>query len=223
VVVVVAALVVSFLLKQFLIQTFSIPSGSMEDTLKKGDRVLVSKLAPGPLSVHRGDVVVFKDPDHWLEPLPDPNRGMLGDVAHTVLEAVGLAPPDEDQFLIKRVIGLGGDQVECRLDSEGEGTLLVNGHAIDEPYLAEGALPCTEEMSITVPADAAWMMGDNRQGSMDSRYHRGGQLDGAVAMDLVVGVAKVRLPPLTNIGRFGLLRNPGATFADVPAAGSGEA
>jgi signal peptidase I len=217
-VVVVAALVVSFLLKQFLIQTFSIPSGSMENTLSEGDRVLVSKLAPGPLAIHRGDVVVFKDPGEWLSPLPDKNRSAFAKGLHDVLEAVGLAPPDDDQFLIKRIIAMGGDTVECVLPNAGEaGTLAVNGELLDEPYLAEGAVPCTETLSVTVPEGGLWVMGDNRQGSMDSRYHRSGPLDGAVDLDLVVGVAQVRLAPLTRLNQVGLLRNPGATFAEVPS------
>jgi signal peptidase I len=215
IVVLAAALVVSFLLKQFLVQTFSIPSGSMEDTLAEGDRVLVSKLAPGPLAINRGDIVVFKDPGDWLDPLPKTHRGALGEALHAVLEGVGLASPDEDQFLIKRVIGTGGDLVECLLDASGTGSLSVNGVTLQEPYLATGALPCTEEMSVTVPQEALWVMGDHRDESSDSRRHRGGPLDGAVDVDLVVGVAKVRLAPLTDLGRFGLLRNPGATFADV--------
>jgi signal peptidase I len=210
------ALVISFVLKQFLVQPFSIPSGSMQDTLEKGDRVLVSKLAPGPLQLHRGDVVVFKDPGEWLTPLPERHRPLIGQAWHGFLEAVGLAPPDEDQFLIKRIIGLGGDTVECQVPGGGgPGVLSVNGTVIDEPYLADGAVPCTEELLVTVPADALWVMGDNRQGSMDSRYHREGELDGAVDMDLVVGVATVRLAPLTRLTRLGLLRNPGATFAEV--------
>jgi signal peptidase I len=219
VVVVVAALAVSFLLKQLLIQTFSIPSTSMADTLDKDDRVVVSKLAPGPLDVHRGDIVVFKDPGDWLSPLPDANRSVLGSAIHGLAEMIGLAPPDDDQFLIKRVIALGGDLLECRVGDSGVGILSVNGTDLDEPYLAGGAIPCTEELRIRVADGALWVMGDNRQGSMDSRYHRGGPLDGAVDIDLVVGVAKLRLPPLSELGRLGILRNPGAVFADVPPGG----
>jgi signal peptidase I len=213
---VVAALAVSFILKQLLIQPFSIPSGSMEDTLEEGDRVLVSKLAPGPLDLHRGDIVVFKDPGGWLTPLPEPHRTGVGNAWHGFLEAVGLAPPDKDQFLIKRVIGLGGDTVECEVTGVGRpGVLSVNGTELTEPYLAEGTLPCTEKLTVTVPDNALWVMGDNRQGSMDSRYHRDGRLDGAVDLDLVVGVAKVLLPPMSEMSRFGVLRNPGTTFSEV--------
>ena len=58
----------SLLIKTFLVQAFFIPSASMEDTLVEGDRVMVSRLVPGAFDVHRGDVVVFKDPGGWLPP-----------------------------------------------------------------------------------------------------------------------------------------------------------
>ncbi len=64
----VSALVLSLLIKTFLVQAFFIPSASMEDTLVEGDRVMVSRLVPGAFDVHRGDIVVFKDPGGWLPP-----------------------------------------------------------------------------------------------------------------------------------------------------------
>ena len=73
VVVVVLALVLAVVVKTFLVQAFFIPSESMETTLLVGDRVLVNKLTPGPFALHHGDVVVFKDPDHWLPPSPPPD------------------------------------------------------------------------------------------------------------------------------------------------------
>src|SRR5690606_12943422 len=66
--IVVSALVRSILIKTSLVQAFFIPSASMEDTLVEGDRVMVSRLVPGAFDVHRGDVVVFKDPGGWLPP-----------------------------------------------------------------------------------------------------------------------------------------------------------
>ena len=67
-VILVSARVLSLIIKTFLFQAFYFPSASMRETLVQGDRVLVTKLAPGPLDVHRGDVVVFKDPGGWLPP-----------------------------------------------------------------------------------------------------------------------------------------------------------
>ncbi len=74
VIIVVSAIVLSLVIKTFLAQAFFIPSGSMEQTLDVGDRVMVTKLAPGPFDVHRGDIVVFKDPGGWL-PAPKPRTG----------------------------------------------------------------------------------------------------------------------------------------------------
>jgi signal peptidase I len=91
---------------------------------------------------------------------------------------------------------------------------MVNGVAIDEPYIAPGSVPSEIKFSVTVPQGYLWVMGDNRQNSEDSRYHQGNPGGGAVPLKDVVGVAFVTLWPLD---RATLLRNPGATFAHVPA------
>jgi signal peptidase I len=210
VIIVVSALVLSMLIKTFLVQSFYIPSGSMEDTLEIGDRVLVSKLAPGPLDLHRGDVVVFKDPGGWLSPTAVVERtGWRGVVADT-LTFVGLMPQDSGEHLIKRVIGLAGDTVAC---CDAQGRLTVNGIPLDEPYLAPGAEPSEMEFSVVVPEGRLWVMGDNRQNSQDSRYKQGDPGGGAIPRANVVGVAFVTLWP---IDRWTVLHNPGATFAEVP-------
>lgn len=210
-IIVVVALALSFLIKTFLVQPFFIPSESMEDTLLVGDRVLVTKFAPGPFDVHRGDVVVFKDPGGWLAPQPDRSgENPVAEVLHNVGVFVGLVPADAGEHLIKRVIGVAGDQVEC---CDDEGRVMVNGVAIDEPYLADGADPSELDFSITVPPDSLWVMGDNRQQSEDSRYHRGRPGGGAIPVSTVVGVSFVKIWP---VDRWSLMRNPGATFADVP-------
>ena len=208
-IIVVSALVLSVLIKTFLVQSFFIPTGSMESTLEISDRVLVSKLAPGPLDVHRGDIVVFKDPGGWLGPTPEGPGGWRGAVSDA-LTFVGLLPQDAGEHLIKRVIGLPGDTVEC---CDGQGRLIVNGVPIDEPYINAGSVPSEMEFSIVVPADSLWVMGDNRQNSRDSRYHQGDPGGGSIPLDNVVGVAFLTLWPLD---RATVLRNPGATFADVP-------
>lgn len=208
-IIVVSALVLSVLIKTFLVQSFFIPTGSMESTLEVNDRVLVSKLAPGPLDLHRGDIVVFKDPGGWLEPVqdgPDGWRGAFSDA----LTFVGLLPQDAGEHLIKRVIGLPGDTVEC---CDPQGRLIVNGVPIDEPYINAGSRPSEIEFSVVVPPDSLWVMGDNRQNSRDSRYHQGEPGGGAIPLRNVVGVAFVTLWPLD---RATVLRNPGDTFADVP-------
>lgn len=214
-IVVVAALVLSFVVKTFLFQAFFIPSESMEDTLLPGDRVVVSELTPGPFALHRGDVVVFADPGGWLPPAVTPQRGPVGQAVVDALTFVGVLPQDSSQHLIKRVIGLPGDRVAC-CDAQGRTT--VNGRAVDErSYLAPGAQPSQVTFSTTVPAGSIWVEGDNRAHSGDSRYHQGLAGGGSVPEDLVVGRAVVRVWPL---GRLGWLSDHGSAFARVPAASS---
>ncbi|WP_324653024.1 signal peptidase I [Georgenia sp. H159] len=208
-IVVVSALVLSVIIKTFLVQAFFIPSGSMEDTLAVGDRVLVSKLAPGPLDVSRGDIVVFVDPGGWLDPAPD-TRNALQRGFEEVLTFVGLLPQDAGEHLIKRVVGLGGDTVEC---CDADGRITVNGVGIDEPYLKPGVDPSESEFSVTVPEDHLWLLGDNRSNSQDSRAHQGDPGGGAVPMRNVVGTAMLILWPMDS---WTVLRNPGDTFAEVP-------
>lgn len=205
-----SAVALSWLIKTFLVQAFFIPSASMEDTLQIGDRVLVTKLAPGPLSVNRGDVVVFKDPGGWLPPVPESDKGPVRNAIDETLTFIGLLPQDSGEHLIKRVIGVGGDRVVCCDDA---GRISVNGVAIDEPYLKPGSVPSEREFDAVVPADSLWVMGDNRQNSLDSRYHLGDPGGGSIPVSNVVGTAFVVIWPFDDAA---VLRNPGATFEQVP-------
>ena len=103
------ALVLAILLKAFVVQAFYIPSASMNDTLVRNDRILVQKLSYwGGGGPHRGDIVVFADPGGWLsahESQPPANVVARG------LEKIGLYPTGG--HLVKRVIGVGGDEVKC--------------------------------------------------------------------------------------------------------------
>ncbi|MFC4556111.1 signal peptidase I [Georgenia faecalis] len=209
-VVLASALVLSILIKTFLVQAFFIPSGSMEDTLAVGDRVLVSKLAPGPLDVHRGDIVVFVDPGGWLGDEAPDTRSAFQKGLEEALTFIGLLPHNAGEHLIKRVIGVGGDTVECCSD---DGRVMVNGEPIDEPYLRPGVDPSAQEFVAEVPEGHVWLMGDNRSNSQDSRAHPGSPGGGAVPLSNVVGTAFVVLWPVES---WGLLRNPGDTFEDVP-------
>jgi len=215
-IVVAAAIVLSFLLKTFLIQSFTIPSRSMVPTLLEGDRVIVTKLAPGPLQLHRGDVVVFQDPGGWVtDHQPSVRRAGLSRVVYGALREIGLAPADSTDYLIKRLVGLPGDEVTCG----GPGELLtINGVAVTETYLPPETTPCSVAFEVVVPPDAMWVMGDNRDASSDSRAHMDEALNGAVKQDLVVGVAQLRSWP---ISRWTVMRNPGAVFASVPAPNQG--
>jgi len=212
-IILVSALVLSLIVKTFLVQAFFIPSGSMHDTLIENDRILVNKLAPGPFDIHRGDIVVFKDPDHWLgDETDDEPTGEVSKGVRKLLTFVGLYPEDAGEHLVKRVIGLPGDHVACK----GAGQpITVNGVALDEPYLADGAEPSEFAFDVVVPAGNMWVMGDNRQHSADSRWHQGEPGGGSVPIADVVGVAFVIVWPIDH---WTILRNPGSTFADVPAA-----
>jgi signal peptidase I len=197
------ALVLALLIKTFLVQAFSIPSDSMQNTLQEGDRVLVDKLTPWFGSEpERGEVVVFHDPDNWLagEPTANPNA------VQTFLSWIGLMPSAEEKDLIKRVIGVGGDTVSCK-DS---GPLMVNGKALNEPYVYPGNTPCSVDdqggqFTVKVPKGYIWVMGDHRQNSRDSRYNQSDEHHGMVPVDDVVGRAVVKAWP---INRWGTLPVP---------------
>ena len=208
------ALLLSLIVKTWLMQAFYIPSESMENTLLKGDRVIVSKLTPSPIDLKRGDVIVFEDPGQWL---PHPflvQRTPLGNALQSTLTFVGLLPSDEGNHLIKRVIGLPGDHVVC-CDSNQK--LTVNGAPLTEPYLFPGDAASLQQFDITVPPGRVWVMGDHRSNSADSRPHdeNSGGAKGTVPESLIVGRALAVVWPLS---RWSLLSNPEETFAKVPAA-----
>ena len=191
VVAIVLALGAALLIKTYAIQAFVIPSESMLPTLEKQDRVLVSKFSYRVSDIHRGDVLVFKNPT------PPERRA-----------------PKEPAQLIKRVVGLEGDTLE----SVG-GKLNVNGRPTDEPFIIAGARTddcCTKWLDdatagrtdaarnttvgpngqITVPAGTVFVMGDNRPNSKDSRFI------GPIDRKLIVGKAFLRIWPPNRLGRL---------------------
>lgn len=183
--------IIVLLLRLFVFGFYSIPSGSMENTIEPGDRVITSQLAPRFFDLQRGDVIVFKDPADWLE---SERSGMLG-----------------DDYLIKRLIGMPGDVVECA----GAGSpVLINGVPIDETsYIRPGVDPSGFAFRVEVTAGHVFVMGDNRASSADSRYHQDDGANGLVPISDIVGVALVKYWPLNRIG---LLDAHHEVFADVP-------
>ncbi len=218
VVIIVAAVVISFLIKTFLVRSFWIPSGSMEPTLVIDDRIIVNELVPDAVPLSHGDVVVFRDPGGWLDGVPktEPANPVVGAV-DWVLSIVGITAPDSEDHLIKRVIGLPGDTVAC---CTGAGQVTVNGVPLDEPYiqLPPGeTLVSKDAFEVTVPEDAYWVMGDNRWNSQDSRYNRDKPGDGFVPRGDVVGRAFVVSWP---VSRWAWLDNYPLVFADVGSGSS---
>lgn len=214
------AILISFLVKTFLMRPFYIPSESMAETLQVNDRIAVSLLQPELIDIERGDIVVFEDPGGWLDPdvVPAEQTGITATI-NQGLTWVGLLPEDKGNHLIKRVIGLPGDRVEC---CDDDGRLIVNGTSIDEPYVNFGDEPSEIMFDITVPPGKIWVMGDHRSDSRDSRYQpedgRGGLSEsGTVPTDRVVGRAFAVVWPLTNLQ---WLSEPKATFENVPAPSS---
>lgn len=209
------AILVSFLVKTFLVRSFFIPSSSMEQTLMIDDRVIVNELVPKAVAVDHGDIVVFKDPGGWLPARPPVEVTGIQAGTEWVLSLFGLASPDSNDHLIKRVIGLPGDTVQC---CSSDGKIIVNGVPITEPYIT---IPAGEtrasaiDFNVTVPEGSLFVMGDNRYNSKDSRYNTDKPGGGFVGMDNVVGRAFVLSWPISH---WGWLSNYPEVFADVPDA-----
>lgn len=209
------AILVSFLVKTFLVRSFFIPSASMEQTLMIDDRVIVNELVPDVVGVDHGDIVVFQDPGGWLPARPEVQTSGVQAATDWVLSLFGLASPDSNDHLIKRVIGLPGDTVQC---CSADGKIIVNGIPITEPYIT---IPTGEtrasaiDFTVTVPQGALFVMGDNRYNSKDSRYNTDQPGGGFVGIDFVVGRAFVVSWPMSH---WGWLSNYPEVFADVPKA-----
>jgi signal peptidase I len=187
------ALVLAILIKTFLVQAFFIPSPSMEPTLMVGDRVLVTKIPYYFHDPERGDIIVFSEPD----PKKAPDRGVVGGFLHWLSQSLGVAKPDDEDY-IKRVIGLPGDT----LTAHG-GDVYVNGVQIDEPYLTQRTADFNK---VKVPSGMLFVMGDNRANSLDSRFGLGGvnptkQPNVAfIPIDKVIGKAFFIVWPPSRIG-----------------------
>jgi signal peptidase I len=192
---VIVALAVSLVIKSFLVQFFYIPSGSMENTLQINDRVAVNKIPFISKSINRGDVVVFRDPSNWLPEPYDDNQNKVIEKIKEGLVLVGVLPNPAKQYLVKRVIGIAGDNVVGK-----DGIVTVNGKETDEPYIFAGNKPSELDFNVTVPKGKIWVMGDHRGASADSRYHQDDVNNGFVPESKVTGRVVGIIWPIKNIG-----------------------
>lgn len=214
------ALVLYYVTLTFIARPYLIPSESMEPTLHGcpgcvGDRIMVDKVTFRFSQPEPGDVVVFKGPPSWnvgYKSIRSDNTAIRW--VQNALSFVGFVPPDEND-LVKRVIAVGGQTVQCRADTG----LTVDGKQLNEPYLDPatmmadpGVYPCLgpEFGPVTVPQDRVWVMGDNRTHSADSRFHcsnlpadaqngllcTGDPVAGTVPVENVIGKARfIAWPP----------------------------
>jgi signal peptidase I len=182
-VLIVIAFAIALLIKTFLLQAFFIPSGSMIPTLTAGDRVIVEKVSYWFGEADRGDVIVFE------RSVADPqgvDEGIWTQVGDAFKELFGF--PTDGTDLIKRVIAVEGETVEA-----SRGRVRIDGRPIDEPYLPDGTT--TETFGpVVVPEDSVFVMGDNRDGSDDSRVF------GPIPTDTIVGRALVIVWPPGDLG-----------------------
>jgi signal peptidase I len=222
------AVVLYYVMLTFVARPYLIPSESMEPTLHGcngcvGDRIMVDKLTYRFSSPQPGDVIVFKGPPNWnvgYKSIRSDNTAVRW--MQNALSFVGFVPPDEND-LVKRVIAVGGQTVECRVNTG----LTVDGKPLSEPYLDPTTMnvpdpsiyPClgNEFGPVTVPAGKLWVMGDNRTHSADSRAHcsntpgdaqrgllcTGDPQAGTIPVDNVIGKARFIAWPPSRWGGVG--------------------
>ncbi len=206
------ALAIALVVHTFLFQAFFIPSGSMENTLHIGDRVLVNRLSYKVGHVQRGQVIVFNGQDSWAPEAPvTPPSNPVARVLHDVGGFFGFAPSGEHDF-IKRVVAIPGDHVTC---CDTQGRIHINQIPLDEKYLYSGpdqgpVVPATTKVNLAsggsshfdviVPPGRVWVEGDHRDDSSDSRAHQFGSPDfGTIPESKIIGRAFVVVWPISHM------------------------
>ncbi|HEX4831292.1 MAG TPA: signal peptidase I [Trebonia sp.] len=214
-VLVVIAVVLALVIKTYVIQAFYIPSGSMQNTLAIGDRVLINKVVYHTRGIERGDIVVFDGTGSWDFGQPAAPSNPFVRFFDALEGVVGLTHSSD--IYIKRVIGLPGDHVACCTMA---GQVTVNGTPLSEqPYLYPGNAPSQTKFSVVIPPGRLWVMGDHRDVSWDSRGHQGDPGGGTIPQSGVIGRAFVIIWPPS---KWGFLNIP-ATFSQPQLSGSAAA
>jgi signal peptidase I len=178
--------------RALFVQSFVIPSSSMEPTLGVGDRVLVSRWDYRFGEIQRGDVIVFDGEGVFVPVQVEPSSG-LARLGRSL--ASGLGVPVGEHDYVKRVIGLPGERVAC---CDAQGRITVDGVPMTEPYLDDGMAPSAMSFDVVIPEGRLWVMGDNRIVSDDSRARLGGPGNGTVPIDQVIGRVRYVWWPLSR-------------------------
>jgi signal peptidase I len=189
--IVVAALAIAFVVQLVLVKTYRIPSGSMEPTLEIGQRVLVNRVGMNFGDPSVGDVVVFH-PAAGADTAGAPRCGNPAEGLGSRRPCSTPTPEKSDQTFIKRVVGVGGDEIAIE-----DGHVIRNGRRQDDSYIkpcASGGIGCTFEGTITIPEGSFFLMGDNRGASDDSRFW------GPVPKDWIIGTMIGTYWPPDRIG-----------------------
>ncbi|WP_460466483.1 signal peptidase I [Calidifontibacter terrae] len=184
---IIALAVVAFLVvvvRPMVLETYTVPSASMEPVLRPGDHIAVLKHT----QLKRGAVVVFVANDAFV--IPGGGSGPLRSVG----DFLGIR---SETVYVKRIIGLPGDRVTV----DHGGVLRINGVVATEPYLAAGTKASDQPFVATVPAGHYFVMGDNRAASDDSRNHLGDPGGGTVKASDIIGTVGWRYWPPSDMGK----------------------
>ena len=174
------AVLTVFGLRAYHLNTYTIPSASMEPGLQIGDRIEIDPEAYQAAGPQHGDVVVFDGAGSFF---PYESETSVKRFRDNTLNLVGMAP--KHNAVVKRVIAVAGDTVEC---CDADGRIILNGDALDEPYLAEPNRPASSSpFQVKVPDNRVFLLGDNRYDSIDSRALLGAPGGGMIQVDKIYG------------------------------------
>lgn len=174
---VIASILIALFARAAIAEPRFIPSESMLPTLKIEDHLIIEKMSKHAFTPGRGDIVVFYPP--FLE------KGQEGIISNVTR---ALSFPNHTAY-IKRTIGLPGETVEVK-----DGLVYINDKPLEEPYIKEK--PYYTMKKITIPKDSLFVLGDNRNNSMD------GHVWGTLPMKYLIGKAVINFWPPQRVGKI---------------------